>query len=164
MAIKTIEKCRELQAPAIAMLPLQTQQRFQGMYREQDSLNARLYLGKITIGEYNVGINRIVTEEMKAFYGAVRPESSDVGSKQDDIKGPAPSLVQPQAQTAITQPQQTRLALVIGNSNYTELPKLSRLSMRLDAATSLCGSAPRRRTRWRQCRSKPPPSRTSAAS
>jgi hypothetical protein len=72
--VKTTEKCRALQKDAIALLPNQTQQRFDGFFREVDSLNARLYLGKITIGEYNVGINRIVIEEKKAFFGDVRPQ------------------------------------------------------------------------------------------
>src|SRR5262249_51390767 len=80
LMIKTIEKCKALQRDAIALLPNQTQQRFDGFFREVDSLNARLYLGKITIGEYNVGINRIVIEEKKAFFGDVRPDS-DVAKK-----------------------------------------------------------------------------------
>ena len=123
LAIKTIEKCRALQADAIALLPNQTQQAFEGFFREQDSLNAQLYLGKITIGEYNVGISRIATEGKKAFFGDVRPEATDVGSKEAlaEVKGAKPP-VQPQVQTATI--HQTRLALVIGNSNYTDLPKL----------------------------------------
>jgi hypothetical protein len=48
LAIKTIEKCRALQADAIALLPNQTQQRFEGFYRETDSLNAQLCIGNIT--------------------------------------------------------------------------------------------------------------------
>jgi uncharacterized caspase-like protein len=117
LAIKTIEKCKALQREAIALLPNQTQQRFEGFFREQDSLNARLYLGKITIGEYNVGINRIVTEETKVFFGEVHPESKQALA---GVKGTEPSPQTP----VIQQPQQTRLALVIGNSNYTDLPKL----------------------------------------
>src|SRR5215470_17672898 len=124
--VKTIDKCKALERDAIALLPNQTQQRFDGFFREVDSLNARLYLGKITIGEYNVGINRIVIEEKKAFFGDVRP-NSDGASKQAsaEVGATNPSWVQPRAQTAtIQQPHQTRLALVIGNSNYTDLPKL----------------------------------------
>ena len=76
LAIKTMGKCRALYANAIVLLPQQQTQRiFEGFFREQDSLNARLYLGKITIGEYNVGINQIVTEESKLFFSDVRPES-----------------------------------------------------------------------------------------
>jgi hypothetical protein len=123
LAIKTLGKCRALEADAIALLPQQTQRKLEGYYREQDSLNARLYLGKITIGEYNVGINRIATEEMKDFFGAVPPDS-DGASKQAsaEVGGTKPSLVQPAP--AIQQSHQTRLALVIGNSNYTDLPRL----------------------------------------
>jgi uncharacterized caspase-like protein len=124
LAIKTIEKCRALEADAIALLPQQTQQRFKSFYREQDSLIARLYLGKITIGEYNVAVSRIVADGLKALYGDARPESSDVGPKQAIAR---PSLVQQQAQAATVRSAEThltRLALVIGNSNYTDLPKL----------------------------------------
>ena len=120
--VKTTEKCRALQKDAIALLPNQPQQRMEGFYREVDSLNARLYLGKITIGEYNAGVNRIVAEGRKAFFGDVQPDSA---SKQAsaEVGGTKPSLVQPQAAT-IQQSRQTRLALVIGNSKYQDLPKL----------------------------------------
>jgi uncharacterized caspase-like protein len=124
LMIKMNEKCRAPQKDAIALLPIQTQQRMEGFYRDVDSLNARLYLGKITIGEYNVGINRIAIEGGKAFFGDVQPDSA---SKQAsaEVGATKPSLVQPGAQTAtIQQSHQTRLALVIGNSNYTDLPKL----------------------------------------
>ena len=126
LLIKTIEKCRALQADAFALLPQQTQQTLLGFYREQDSLDARLYVGKITIGEYNVAMNRMVAEGKKAFFGEVRPDT-DSSTKQAsaEVGGTKPSPVQPQAQTAtIQQSHQTRLALVIGNSNYTDLPKL----------------------------------------
>ena len=130
LAIKTMKKCRALAADALVMLPQQTQQRFEGFYREHDSLNARLYLGKISIGEYNVGINRIVTEEIKTFYGDARAESSDVNPKKalPEVPRKNLSLVQQQVQTATVQAggpsHLTRLALVIGNSKYTDLPKL----------------------------------------
>jgi hypothetical protein len=77
LVLKTIEKCRELVADPIAMLPEQTRLKFQAYYREQDSLIAQLYVGKITIGEYNVGINRIVAEGIKALYGSSEPSRVD---------------------------------------------------------------------------------------
>jgi Caspase domain len=126
LAIKTIEKCRVLEAAAFALLPQQTQQTVLGFYREQDSLNARLYLGKITIGEYNVALNRIVAEGKKALFGEVRPDP-DSSTKQAsaEVGGTKLLPVQPQAQAAIIQQShQTRLALVIGNSKYKDLPKL----------------------------------------
>jgi len=129
LAIKTIEKCRALQADAIALLPQQTQQRLQSFDREVDSLNAQLYVGKITIGEYNVGLNRILADQSKAFFGDAHAESSDGGPKQasTETRGTKQSVVQQQAQSVTSQSaisHQTRLALVIGNSNYTDLPKL----------------------------------------
>jgi uncharacterized caspase-like protein len=127
LAIKTIYKCRALYADAYAVLPEQTRLRFKAYNREQDSLIARLYGGKITIGEYNVGMNRIVAEGLKALRGDVSPDPSRVDVKQvandaGAIK-PKPSVIK-QVQPAIGAPTQTRLALVIGNSNYTDLPKL----------------------------------------
>jgi hypothetical protein len=126
LAIKTVGKCRELSADAVVMLPQQTQRIIENGYREQDLLLARLYLGKITIGEYNVGISRIVTEQTKAFFGDVHPESGSASKQTSaEVVGTKSSPVQQQPQTAtIQQPQQTRLALVIGNSNYKDLPKL----------------------------------------
>jgi uncharacterized caspase-like protein len=125
LAIKTVGKCRELSADAVVMLPQQTQRIIENGYREQDLLLARLYLGKITIGEYNVGISRIVTEQTKAFFGDVHPESGSASKQTSaEVVGTKSSPVQQQPQTAtIQQPQQTRLALVIGNSNYKDLPK-----------------------------------------
>src|SRR5947207_11612813 len=98
------------------------------LHREEDSLNARVYLGKITIGEYNVAYNRIVTAGQKAFFGDVRYDS-DGTSKQAsaEVGGTKPSPNQQRPQTATIQssePRLTRLALVIGNSNYTDLPRL----------------------------------------
>ena len=129
LARKTIEKCRTLYADAYVLLPSQTQTVFQGLEREQDSLIARLYVGQITIGEYNVGMDRTVAEALKALYGAAHPKSSDVAPKQAvvDASAKKPLPVRKQLPTAIVPPaasHQTRLALVIGNSNYTDLPKL----------------------------------------
>jgi hypothetical protein len=127
LAIKTIYKCRALYADAYAKLPEQTRLRFKASDREQDSLIARLYSGKITIGEYNVGMNRIVSEGLKTLHGDVSPDPSRADAKQIANDAGAtktkPSVVK-QAQPAVSAPPQARLALVIGNSNYTDLPKL----------------------------------------
>jgi hypothetical protein len=127
LLIKAVEKCRALDWDAIALLPEQTRLRIKAYDRQVDSLNAQIYVGKITIGEYNIGINRIVSEGLKELHGDARSESSDVGSKQAhaEVRGTKLSAVQPEAQTAtLQQSHQTRLALVIGNSKYKDLPKL----------------------------------------
>jgi hypothetical protein len=123
LAIKTIEKCRRAQAPVIAMFPEQTQNLFLAVERTQDALIADLYNGKITIGDYNVGINRVIGEYSLLIAGV--PVSS-----QPDTSVTAPTPESAQDSPAASQPKpvaskQSRLALVIGNSNYAELPKLS---------------------------------------
>jgi hypothetical protein len=114
LAIKTLGKCRAMYAEATVLLPQQTQLRIQGFDRAQDSLIARLYAGKVTFGDYNLGMNRIAEEMLSAMYG-VPP---------DVAQAKAPSVPQ-QAQTTQPKSPQTRFALVIGNSKYTDLPKLT---------------------------------------
>ena len=122
LAIKTIEKCRRAQAPVIAMFPQQTQNLFLAVERTQDALIADLYNRKITIGDYNVGINRVVGEYSLLIAGV------PVSSQPDSVTAPAPESAQESPAAPQPKPvvfKQLRLALVIGNSNYTELPKLS---------------------------------------
>jgi hypothetical protein len=124
LAIKTLAMCRSLYADAYALLPQQTRVEVQALNLEQDSLLAQLYVSKITTGEYNVGMNRISAKMLHAIWGDVHPAAPNDSAKQV-VKAPATQTVQQQLQTA--QPKisnETRLALVIGNSKYTELPKL----------------------------------------
>jgi hypothetical protein len=125
LAIKTLEKCRALQGEAIALLPQQTRLRLQGFDREQDSLIARLYSGKITIGDYNIGMNRLTAELFRALYGDVQSKPSETTQKQLSRNAqPATAKVQgpPIQSTSLVQKP---VALVIGNSNYKDLPKLT---------------------------------------
>jgi hypothetical protein len=125
LAIKTLEKCRALYADANAMLPQQTRLRLQGFDREQDSLIARLYAGKITIGDYNVGMNRLRAEVFKALFGDVQSKPSETTQKQVSRNTePATAKVQGPPIQSISLLQR-RVALVIGNSNYKDLPKLT---------------------------------------
>jgi uncharacterized caspase-like protein len=127
LAIKTLEKCRALYADANAMLPQQTRLRLQGFNREQDSLIARLYSAKITIGEYNVGMNNLVAEMFKSVYGDVRPATPGASQKRlPTVPNTQPSSAPKQTQAVQSAVfHQTRVALVIGNSNYKSLPKLA---------------------------------------
>ncbi len=131
LAIKTLEKCRSLYAPAYAMLPPQLNILIQGIQRKQDALIAELYNGKITFGTYNVGLDRLTGEFSEAIAGI--PGSSQSHSaaaapaSQKDVQNtssqPRNELETHAASTH--QPHEVRFALVIGNSNYAKLPKLS---------------------------------------
>jgi hypothetical protein len=131
LAIKAIEKCRALFAVATNMLPQQTQMVVQGFEREQDSLIAQLYIGKITIGEYNVAMNRTTVSLLRAMYGDAPPAASaaqprDTSSEIAHAPSELPSRTGDSGSEYknVAVPPQTKLALVIGNGNYSNLPKL----------------------------------------
>src|SRR6202051_1861579 len=132
LAIKTVEKCRSAFAPVFAMLPEQANALMQGLMRKQDALIAQLYNGKITFGDYNIGINQMLAEFVEVVSGIRSPSQSSTAAVQSPKIDPQ-KLPPLQPRTATTdQPSRlaiqfhdVRIALVIGNSNYTNLPKLS---------------------------------------
>jgi hypothetical protein len=69
LAVKTVERCRAIFAPVYALLPPNINLMVQGIQRKQDALIAELYNGKITFGEYNIGIDRLLGEYQSAFSG-----------------------------------------------------------------------------------------------
>jgi hypothetical protein len=107
LVIKVVQRCRAAYVPAYAMLPEAARTLIEGLYREEDALIAELYIGKITFGEFNVAENRLAGEIFRAFSGIPPPPQPPGDAK-------APVI-----------PTDTRLALVIGNSKYTNLPKLA---------------------------------------
>jgi Caspase domain len=111
-AITVVLQCRMAYAPAYDMLPEPAQTLIEGLYREEDALIAQLYTGKITFGEFNVGENRLVGEILRAFST----------TQQSGAQAPAPP--QRDANPPVLA-RDTRLALVIGNGNYMDLPKLA---------------------------------------
>jgi caspase domain-containing protein len=121
-AMKVVEQCRTAYNPAYAMLSEATRTLIEGLYREEDALIAQLYVGKITFGEFNVAENRLAGEIFRAFSGT--PASSE---RQAD--GPAP----------VISARDTRLALVIGNSKYTNLAKLANPSNDAEAIANALG-------------------------
>jgi hypothetical protein len=132
LAIKTIEQCRAAYAPAFAMLPVQVSAMIKGAYQRQDALIAELYVGTITIGEHNIGMNRIRGEIASALSGI--PQSTRSSQSGPSAAEPlsaaqqAAPAVPPQQERITTEPavkRQLRLALVVGNSSYSGLPKLS---------------------------------------
>jgi Caspase domain len=106
-AIRVVEQCRAAYTPAYAMLSEATRTLIEGLYREEDALIAKLYVGKITFGEFNVAENRLTGEIFRAF--SATPQSLEHSGDS-------------QAATPI---RDTRLALVIGNNKYTNLPRLA---------------------------------------
>jgi uncharacterized caspase-like protein len=116
LAIKTLEKCRQAWAPAYSMLPSQASAFIHGVEREQDAVIAELYNGKITFGDYNVAIDRL-SGKLAAVLSGIRI-STDAGATEKTVQKPPPAEPRPMF-------HETRLALVIGNSNYANLPKLS---------------------------------------
>jgi hypothetical protein len=103
-AITVVTQCRMEYAPAYAMLP-------GSAHREEDALIAQLYSGKITFGEFNVSENRLAGEILRAFAKSIDPATAS----------PQPSA----AGTPAALPRDVRVALVIGNSKYANLPKLA---------------------------------------
>ena len=133
LAIKTVEQCRAAYAPVYAMLPSQVTAMIQGVQRQQDAVIAELYRRKITFGDFNVAMNRlngalagalsgIPTSSQSAPVATQPPEKAAVA--QLKIPPPRPQPEQ-HDKSSVALSNEIRLALVIGNSNYVYLPKLS---------------------------------------
>lgn len=125
LAIKTLEKCRGAYAPVYAMLPPQVSAMIYGVERQQDDLIARLYNREIAFGDFDVGLNELNGKLSEALSGV-----SDQSKSASAISQPTPEPVaQAKIQPPVADPVATfngkRLALVIGNSNYTKLPRLA---------------------------------------
>jgi len=124
LAIKTLEKCRKAYEPVYAMLPPQVRGMLEGIQRRQDSKVAELYNGKITFGDFNVAMNGMNAEVSAAFSGlSSSPKADEVASSSAG----SPRSTQPSVSSneKPVVPLESRMALVIGNSNYANLPKLS---------------------------------------
>jgi hypothetical protein len=126
LAIKTLAKCRAAYAPAFALLPPGVVARIHATQRQQDALVAELYSGKITYGQFNVGANRILGQFSEALYGAKPPETPAVAPAASKIAEQTATSTPPKIErTPTNSANQVRLALVIGNSKYANLPKLA---------------------------------------
>jgi uncharacterized caspase-like protein len=122
-AITVVQQCRMAYAPAYAMLPGSAQTLIEGLYREEDALIAQLYTGKITFGEFNVGENKLAGKIFRAF--SVDPMMD--ASPRNDARTPA------------ALPRDVRMALVIGNGKYANLPKLSNPTNDAEAMADVLG-------------------------
>ena len=123
-AIKTLEKCRTAYAPVYAMLPPQPNAMIHGVEREQDAKVAELYNGKITFGDFNVAMNNL-NGALSAALSGISPPPKSSTTTQVAEKAASPPPLQQHATPTVVPSNETRIALVIGNSNYTKLPKLS---------------------------------------
>lgn len=124
LAIKTLEKCRKAYESVYAMLPPQVRGMLEGIHRRQDSKVAELYNGKITFGDFNVAMNGMNAEVSAAFSGLSNsPKADGVASSSGGSSKSIHSVPRINDKPAV--PIESRMALVIGNSNYANLPKLS---------------------------------------
>jgi hypothetical protein len=115
LAIKTLDQCRQAYEPVYAMLPPQARGKIEAIQRSQDVKVAELYNGKITFGDFNVAISQMTADLVTAFSGILQPPKSDpVASVLTEVSKPKIDAV----------PSESRIALVIGNSSYSSLPKL----------------------------------------
>jgi caspase domain-containing protein/PDZ domain-containing protein len=128
LAIKTLEKCRAAYIDVYAMLPQQTSAMIHGVERQQDALIADLYRGKINFGEFNTSASRLTAQLTLAVAGAQTTEPTPALPETSN-KSATKAAPQPKAEHKENAPappfHEIRLALVIGNSSYVNLPKLS---------------------------------------
>jgi Caspase domain/PDZ domain len=126
LAVKTLEKCRAAYADVYAMLPPQVSAMIHGVERRQDALVADLYRGKVSFGEFNTSMSRLAGEFAAAISG-VPTTQADSSSRGLDVAAAAKAEQQQkteQKEAGSTLSHETRLALVIGNGGYMNLPKL----------------------------------------
>jgi hypothetical protein len=126
LALQTNEKCKAAYASAYAMLPSSERAKLLGISRKSAALVKQLTDGKITFGEYNVQRIEILKQAAVAFSDIweVRPRET----AQSAVTAPKPlppqkrPSEQPTPQTSA--PHEVRIALVIGESRYVNLPRL----------------------------------------
>jgi uncharacterized caspase-like protein len=123
MAINTLGKCRAAYAPIYTMLPPQVNNLIQSVQRRQDDVIARLYNGSITFGRFNVAMNELTGKLWEALSGI--PSQTKTAAAPEPTKMPAQSHSRPLENAPVAVFHDRRLALVIGNSDYTNLPRLT---------------------------------------
>ena len=123
-AIKTLEQCRKAYEPVYAMLPPQIRGKIEAIQRVQDAKVAELYNGRIAFGDFNVAMSRMTADVAAAFSGILQPAKADpaASASPDTSKPNEPPLGR---NNKAPVPSESRMALVIGNSDYSSLPKLA---------------------------------------
>jgi hypothetical protein len=113
------------------MLPPAENDLIDGLQRKQDAIIAELYAAKITFGEYNIKMNQIMGDYRKALSGIPQPTSATNSAVRSSKKTaevqqspPEPRIPTGTRDTQLAS-HDVRIALVIGNSGYSNLTKLS---------------------------------------
>ena len=128
LAIKTNEKCRQAYSTPFAFLPPQVSNVIDGVYRTQDALIAELYIGKITFGSFNTKMDRLFGDLSCTLSGIPYHQAATQTPPNLGNAAP-PSGAADQIGQSSRQRQQpvaakiTKIALVIGNGRYTNLPR-----------------------------------------
>ena len=127
LAIKTLEKCRAAYIDVYAILPPQVTAMLHGVERQQDALVAELYRGKLTFGEFNTSMSRLTGELSSALSGVqtAQPISASREAKEAAATRTAQQPKIEKDNGHVASSHETRLALVIGNSDYINLPRLA---------------------------------------
>ena len=126
LALKTIQKCNSAYATALQLLPPPVHDKMLRIKRESDALKTQLSKGKISFGEYNQKVIQLKKQVALAF--ASLSEGRDVKTAQSAVAVPESKPLpppKPTVQNAVPQtstPHEVRIALVIGESNYLNLP------------------------------------------
>jgi Caspase domain len=132
LAIQTVEKCRKTWEPVYEMIPPDAKQRILNGQRLQDAKITELYNGKITFGEFNVALSELIVDAA-GLSRSSKPETdhkaTSAAEKQRLLSIPAREKFASGA----------RVALIIGNSNYTNLPKLTNPANDAKAVADLLG-------------------------
>jgi hypothetical protein len=127
LALQTDEKCKAAYTSAWAMLPPPVRAKMLGISRKSDALVKQLSDGKITFGEYNLKHVEIQKQVAVAFgdIWEVHPspaQSATTALDSKSLPSQKRSFDQPTPQTSA--PHEVRIALVIGESRYLNLPRL----------------------------------------
>jgi uncharacterized caspase-like protein len=128
LALQTNEKCKAAYMSAWAMLPPPVRAKVLGVSRKNDALVKQLSDGKITFGEYNGKLVEIRKQAAVAFADIWEVHPSETAQSAvtalDPKSSPSQkrSFEQPTPQTSA--PHEVRIALVIGESRYLNLPIL----------------------------------------
>ena len=128
LVLKTAEKCDAAFATTLAMLPPLVHAKVLSVKGKGDTLNRQLSEGKITFGEYNVKGLQIRKQMQLALASisegsAIETTRSSVIVAETTPPPPVKPLVQNLAPKA-SAPHEVRIALVIGESRYVNLPRL----------------------------------------
>jgi hypothetical protein len=95
LMIKTLQRCRAVYAPALALLPPGATTMVEGLELKQDALIGKLNSGEITFGDYNTAMDRL-----RQALSLVLPQSTQVPSAlaeavQQSAKGSEPVTPSP---------------------------------------------------------------------